>query len=101
MKLLVTGSYGQLGNELRRCLETGNAEIGPISEEYADASVDYVDYDELDISDWQAVDAWFAERGPYDVVINCAAITNVHRTYGLRRRRRQHTRNGHQADKQR
>lgn len=77
MKLLVTGSRGQLGNELRRCLETGAAEIGSIPAAYAGTEVDYVDYDALDISDREAVDAWFAEHGPYDVVVNCAAITNV------------------------
>lgn len=77
MKLLITGSKGQLGNELRRCLEDARAEIGPIPSEYHDAQADYIDYDVLDISDRQAVDAWFSERGPYDVVVNCAAITNV------------------------
>lgn len=77
MKLLITGSHGQLGNELRRCLETMQAEIGPVPEEYRGAAVDYVDYDTLDISDVRAVNAWFAEHGPYDVVVNCAAITNV------------------------
>jgi len=77
MKILVTGSRGQLGNELRRCLETMRAEIGPVPEAYAGAEADYVDYDELDISDERAVGAWFAERGPYDLVVNCAAMTNV------------------------
>lgn len=77
MRLLITGSHGQLGNELRRCLETMTAEIGPIPEEYRGAQVDYVDYDTLDIADVRAVNAWFEEHGPYDVVVNCAAITNV------------------------
>lgn len=77
MKILITGSHGQLGNELRRCLETMQAEIGPIPEEYRGAEADYVDYDALDISDVRAVSAWFAEHGPYDLVVNCAAITNV------------------------
>lgn len=77
MRLLITGSHGQLGNELRRCLETMTAEIGPLPEAYRDASVDYVDYDVLDIADALAVDTWFANHGPYDAVVNCAAITNV------------------------
>ena len=77
MKVLVTGSHGQLGNELRRCLESMRGEIGPIPKAYEGAQVDYVDYDVLDISDAGAVDAWFEEHGPYDLVINCAAITNV------------------------
>ena len=77
MRILITGSRGQLGNELRRCLESGRSEIGPVPACYAGADVDYVDYGELDISDAAAVDAWFAERGPYDLVVNCAAVTNV------------------------
>lgn len=77
MRILVTGSRGQLGNELRRLIEGGTAEIGPIPEAYRDAQVDYIDIDSLDISDAAAVDAWFDEHGPYDLAINCAAFTNV------------------------
>lgn len=77
MKILVTGERGQLGNELRRCFETMHAEIGSIPAAYEGAEVDYIDYGVLDISDAAAVEAWFAEHGPYDLVINCAAITNV------------------------
>lgn len=77
MKLLITGAKGQLGNELRRCLETMEAEIGPIPAAYGGAQADYVDYDQLDISDAAAVQRWFEGHGPYDIVFNCAAITNV------------------------
>ena len=77
MRLLVTGSRGQLGNELRRCLATMSAEAGPVPEAYRGAAADYVDVGELDITDAAAVDGWFASRGPYDVVVNCAAYTNV------------------------
>ena len=77
MRLLVTGAKGQLGNELRRCLETMEAEVGPVPAEYAGAEVDYIDYEELDIADRAAVDAWFEAHGPYDAVVNCAAVTNV------------------------
>lgn len=76
MNILITGSRGQLGNELRRCLESMQAEIGPIPAEYEGAHVDYVDYDALDISDAVRVSEWMATR-PYDLVINCAAATNV------------------------
>lgn len=76
MRILVTGASGQLGNELERCIETGKAEIGPIPTEYKDAAVDYVDYDLLDISDAAAVESWMAVHA-YDLVINCAAMTNV------------------------
>lgn len=76
MRILITGSKGQLGNELKRLLETGKAEIGPVPSEYNDAKVDYVDYDALDITDAAAVELWMGEHA-YDLVINCAAMTNV------------------------
>lgn len=76
MKILVTGAHGQLGCELRRCIETMSAEIGPIPEEYAGAQVDYVDRDVLDISSAGAV-ASFVDGANYDLIINCAAFTNV------------------------
>lgn len=77
MRILITGAHGQLGNELKRLLESGQAEIGPISSAYKDAEVDYIDIDELDISNHEAVDAWFVAHDPYDLVINGAAMTNV------------------------
>lgn len=77
MKILITGSSGQLGNELQRCLSELKAEIGFIPSEYKDAQVDAVDADALDIADAKAIGEWFDQRGPYDVVINCAAMTNV------------------------
>jgi len=58
-------------------LEGGRSEIAVIPSCYEEAVVDYVDYSLLDISDAAAVDAWFAEHGPYDLVVNCAAVTNV------------------------
>ncbi len=76
MKILVTGSKGQLGNELKRLFDTMRSEIGDVPEEYAGAEVDYLDYDVLDITDADAVDALMDEAG-YDIVINCAAFTNV------------------------
>ena len=77
MRILITGARGQLGNELRRCLETMTAEIGPLPEDYRDAEVDYIDYDEMDIADVRSVSAWSESHDPYDLVINCAAVTNV------------------------
>ena len=76
MRLLITGSKGQLGNELRRCLESMAAEAGPVPGCYAGAQADYVDYDVLDISDAAAVNAWFSAH-IYNLVVNCAAVTNV------------------------
>lgn len=76
MKVLVTGCNGQLGNELRRLFETGTAEIGPIPALYQDADVVYADVAQLDITDEDAVNAFFAAH-EFDVVINGAAMTNV------------------------
>lgn len=77
MRILVTGANGQLGNELRRCLVQMKAEIGPVATAYEGATADFIDYAELDISDVVAVNAWFVRHTSYDLVINCAAITNV------------------------
>ena len=76
MKILVTGCNGQLGNELKRLFETGTAEIGPIPALYQDADVVYADVAQLDITDEDAVNAYFAAH-EFDVVINGAAMTNV------------------------
>lgn len=58
MDILVMEPKGQLGNEFRRLIETGDVEIGPVSSKYKDAKVDYVDYGALDITDSAAVGAW-------------------------------------------
>lgn len=76
MKILITGAKGQLGNELLRCLSDMKAEIGRIPEAYRNAAVDAVDYDNLDITDATAVRS-FMQQGAYDIVFNCAAMTNV------------------------
>lgn len=72
MRLLVTGSNGQLGRAIRAGLDSAEA-----PKDYAGCEVDWVDLAELDISDAGAVEAWFAAHGPYDAVFNCAAFTNV------------------------
>lgn len=77
LRLLITGGRGQLGVELCRCLRTMEAEIGRIPEEYRDAQVDCVGRDVLDVTDEKSVITWFESHEGYDVVINCAAATNV------------------------
>ena len=76
LKLLVIGANGQLGTELRRLLETGSAEIGEIPTEYDGCEVSFADIDEIDITDAYAVEK-FITSGKYEVVLNCAAMTNV------------------------
>ena len=65
MKILITGAKGQLGNELRL-----------LGTNYPDYELIFTDVDELDISDMQAVSAFFEKLQP-DVVVNCAAYTAV------------------------
>lgn len=67
MKLLITGSNGQLGRELRRELENKAPGIST-----------YVDIDTLDLTDKQAVET-FLRAGDFTHVINCAAYTSVDR----------------------
>lgn len=64
MRILVTGANGQLGSEMRK--------LGAVSpNEYI-----FTDVAELDITDKAAVMA-FAEQSKIDVIVNCAAYTNV------------------------
>lgn len=64
MKALVTGAKGQLGTELTKLLEErGTDYIG-------------IDYQDLDITDAEAVMDYFAEAQP-TVVYHCAAYTAV------------------------
>ena len=76
MKILITGSKGQLGTEIVRCFERGYTELGTPDLLKCDNDVTAIDVDELDISDINAVCMLF-EREKYDAVINCAAYTNV------------------------
>lgn len=76
MKILITGSNGQLGNELQKIVSTGKAEIGSVSEEIKNAEVFAMDVDILDITNLEQVKKVLNEVKP-DVVINCAAATNV------------------------
>lgn len=76
MKILITGSKGQLGNELQDIIRSGKAEIGEVSEVIKRAEVIAVDVDELDITNLEQVKIKLNDLTP-DVVINCAAATNV------------------------
>lgn len=65
MKILVTGSKGQLGSELQ--VLSGQR----LHDEFI-----FVDVEDLDITDSMAVSEYF-ENTPLDVCINCAAYTAV------------------------
>jgi dTDP-4-dehydrorhamnose reductase len=64
-KILVTGSNGQLGTELRS-----------LAVDYPGNSFIFTDINELDICDADAVNAFFNDR-EIDVTINCAAYNAV------------------------
>lgn len=76
MKILITGSKGQLGNELQRIIQNGYSEIGKVSENIKNSEAFPLDRDELDITKLEDVKKVLNEIKP-DVVINCAAATNV------------------------
>ncbi|MFT7234031.1 MAG: dTDP-4-dehydrorhamnose reductase [Cyclobacteriaceae bacterium] len=64
MKILITGSKGQLGNEFQVIAKTSDWEFI------------FTDYEELDITSKTAVLAFFKAHNP-DYCINCAAYTAV------------------------
>lgn len=77
MNVLVTGAYGQLGNELKSIFESGSSEVGDLPAGYLKSvNATYIDIDTLDVADLEATMAKLKELGT-DVVINCAAFTNV------------------------
>jgi dTDP-4-dehydrorhamnose reductase len=105
MRILITGANGQLGCELRHVLATGASETGAIHQAYSGAAVHAGSLDgagdaggvdggrileagigapgtgtetgvRLDITDEAAVRRLFS-KGGYDLVLNCAAYTNV------------------------
>ncbi len=65
MRILVTGAYGQLGNELK-----------VLSGDYPEWQFLFTDADTLDITNDFSVQSFFVGNNP-DFVINCAAYTAV------------------------
>lgn len=76
MKILITGSKGQLGNELKDIINKGYSEVGKVSEVIKNSHIFDLDVDKLDITDLNSVKNVIKTINP-DVVINCAAATNV------------------------
>ncbi|MCI8402122.1 MAG: dTDP-4-dehydrorhamnose reductase [Lachnospiraceae bacterium] len=76
MKILITGCKGQLGTEIVKQIKLGYSEIGELPEAVKRAQVTAVDLPEVDISKLQPTLDFIAKCSP-DVVINCAAFTNV------------------------
>jgi dTDP-4-dehydrorhamnose reductase len=65
MKIIVTGSNGQLGRSIQE-----------LSADYPELSFIFTDIEELDICDRELIDSFFAKENPA-VVVNCAAYTAV------------------------
>ncbi len=65
MKILVTGSGGQLGSEIQDLVS-----------EFPELQFDFTDYPELDITNASLVSDLF-KQNKYDYCINCAAYTAV------------------------
>ncbi len=64
MKLLITGSQGQLGKEIQKEAEKRGYQVYPFSHE------------ELDITNISAVETAVQELEP-DIIVNCAAYNQV------------------------
>lgn len=76
MKILITGSKGQLGNTICDLLINGKNSLGEIPKIYKNCDIAAVDVDELDITEKDSVMS-FVNQGKPDLIINCAAYTNV------------------------
>lgn len=76
MRILLIGSKGQLGTQFSKTLKLGKTELGSIDSVLENAVIFEVDVDELDITDISATSEYF-KKNNFDIVINCAAYTNV------------------------
>ncbi len=76
MNILITGAKGQLGNALASCLEKGKSEIGALPSSIQNAQVKLTDIDDFDITNLSSAITYIGINSP-DVIINCAAYTNV------------------------
>ena len=76
MKILLIGAKGQLGSQIMHIIKSRKSELGSVPAEVLDAEIIETDVNTLDITNLQMVKKSVKINMP-DVVINCAAFTNV------------------------
>ncbi len=76
MKLLITGGKGQLGYQLKSIIKRMKCDIGKLDHRYIGSECIFLGSDELDITKYSEVILYIYSFKP-DVIINCAAYTNV------------------------
>jgi dTDP-4-dehydrorhamnose reductase len=76
MKLLITGARGQLGRQIKSIIVNSQSELGKINEIYFNAAIEYADSSKLNITNLKEV-INFIDKFKPDIIINCAAYTNV------------------------
>ena len=76
MKILITGANGQLGSELINILKSGKCALGEIPDILKNCEIAAFDVLELDITNTENVINTIKTEKP-EIVINCAAYTNV------------------------
>ena len=75
-KIVVVGARGQLGTEITKIIESGKSELGELPAYYQTAELISLDLKDLDITKAEDVFPYFEITRP-DVVVNCAAMTDV------------------------
>ncbi len=76
MNIYVIGSNGQLGNEIRSIYEKNKSEIGLVEFNLKENKFIFLDKEDIDICKIENIYEVFEKENP-DVIINCAAYTNV------------------------
>ena len=76
MNVLIIGAKGQLGRELCDCFARGYTSIGVPEILKENNTLLLADIDEVDIADMDSLRR-FTAQGEIDVIINCAAYTDV------------------------
>lgn len=78
MTIVVTGANGQLGKEIEQAIITGRCEVGEIELDVLNSKLILLSKDDLDITNYDDVLNKMNNFSP-DIIINCAAYTDVDR----------------------